>query len=100
MYGTIFTMKVRSGQAEAVTKLMEEWERERQPKVEGAVAALLLRPDTRPDELVGVAVFQDKAAYTANAGDPDQDKWFRRLRELLQSDPEWTDGEYVMSSFS
>ena len=95
MYGTIFRMKVRSGQSDRAVELFKEWERERQPNVKGAVGGYVLKPDEEPDELVAVAVFEDKASYTANAGDPEQDRWFRRLRELLEADPEWTDGEYV-----
>ena len=100
MYGTIFKMTVKSGQAGAVEKLFAEWERERQPNVKGAIGGLLLRPDNRPDELFGAAVFKDKDSYMANAGDPEQDGWYRRLRELLETDPEWRDGEYLMASLS
>ena len=54
-----------------------------------------MRPDGRPGELIGVAVFEDKASYQANADDPEQERWYFRLRELLEDDPEWEDGEYV-----
>jgi hypothetical protein len=42
-----------------------------------------------------VATFPAKAAYRANAADPEQDGWFRRMRELLIADPEWRDGRIV-----
>ena len=51
----------------------------------------------RPDELILVAVFRDRESYRANADDPEQDKWYRQLREHLQADPEWTDGEVVFA---
>jgi hypothetical protein len=54
-----------------------------------------MKPDGKLGELIGVAIFKDKAAYTANAGDPEQDRWYRRVRELLVADPEWQDGEYI-----
>ena len=95
MYGTIFHMKVKSGQEQTVIDLMETWERERKPKVKGAVGSLMMRPDNKPGYLIGAAVFEDKASYEANADDPEQDKWFRQLREHLDGDPEWEDGEYV-----
>ena len=95
MYGTIFPMKVKPGQEQRVVDVFQEWETERRPKVEGVVAGFLFKPDKKPGELVGVAVFKDRASYMANANDPDQDKWYRKLRELLQADPAWEDGEYV-----
>ena len=95
MYGTIFRMKVKSGQEQAVVDNFNEWQRERRPKVKDAMGALLMKPDAGSGELVGVAVFEDKAAYEANASDPEQDRWYRSLRELLDADPEWEDGEYL-----
>ena len=31
----------------------------------------------------------------ANADNPAQHEWYVKLRGLLESDPEWTDGEYL-----
>ncbi len=95
MYGTIFRMNVKPGQEQRLVEVFKEWERERKPKVQGAVAGLLLKPDNQPGEFIGVAIFKDKAAYIANANDPEQDKWYLKLRDLLQDDPTWEDGEYV-----
>ena len=86
MYGTIFRMKVKEGQSAV------------KPKVEAALGSFLLKPDNAPGELVGVAVFRDEAGYRSNAENPAQDIWYRRLRELLQEDPEWQDGEYLIGS--
>jgi quinol monooxygenase YgiN len=98
MYGTIFRMKVKRGQEQKVADLLNEWNRERKPKVKGVVAAYMMKPDKKAGELIGVAVFRDRAAYMANANDPDQDRWYRRMRELLTADPEWEDGEYLASA--
>ena len=98
MYGSIFRMKVKGGQEQRVVEVFSQWEQERKPKVKGAIAGLLLRPDSKPGELIGVAVFEDKPSYRANADDPEQDKWFRKLLENLEEDPEWEDGEYVAGS--
>ena len=96
MYGTIFRMQVKPGQEQRVAQLFKEWEQERKPKVRGAVTGLLLKPESRPGILIGVAVFADKASYVANSDDPGQDQWYQKLRSLLQADPEWEDGEYVV----
>ena len=54
----------------------------------------------KPDEFVLAVAFEDKASYTANADDPEQHAWFMKVRELLESDPEWEDGEYVAGGLS
>ena len=95
MYGTIFRMKVKAGHETDVIDLMKEWNTTLQPHAKGALAGLVLKPDTGSGELIGVAVFQDKASYLANADTPGQDSWYRKLRENLESDPQWEDGEYV-----
>jgi quinol monooxygenase YgiN len=91
-YGTIFRMRIKPGAEQTIVGLMEEWEREHKPKIRGALASYLYRPEKRPGELVGVAVFRDRDAYMANANNPEQDAWYRRLRDQLEADPEWEDG--------
>ena len=95
MYGSIFRMKVKPGRVTNVIDVWKEWDTTRQPQVGGVVATFLLKPDKGSGEMVGVAVFDDKASYEANADDPAQDKWYRSLRENLEADPDWQDGEYV-----
>ena len=36
----------------------------------------------------------------ANANNPEQSQWFNKLRELLEADPEWEDGEYLAGGIS
>ena len=100
MYGTMFRMKVKSGQDQKVIQLFQDWDRERKPKIKGVVGGLLLRPDNKPGEFVGAGVFVDKEAHLANANDPEQHQWFLKVRELLEADPEWEDGEFVLADFS
>ena len=78
--------------------MMEEWDRDKAPQVKGSGAGYMYRPDNSPDELIMVVAFQDKESYQANAQDPEQDRWYRRFRELLQADPTWEDGEIIYSS--
>jgi len=95
MYGTVFQIKVKPGQEQKLVEVFEEWGREREPKAQGSVATLLLKPDNKSGEFVGVAVFKDKETYTTNANDPEQDNWYRKMRELIQADPVWNDGEFL-----
>ncbi len=95
MYGTVAHIRPKAGQEQALSALMEEWSRERKPKIKGAVAGYLYKPEQQPGELIMVAVFQDKASYVANAEDPEQDRWYRKMRDLLEADPTWEDGEVI-----
>lgn len=96
MYGSIFRMKLKPGKEQELKGVLNEWERDRKPKIQGTVHSLVLQPDNKPGEVVGVAIFPDKASYRANAEDPEQDKWYKKMRELLEDDPEWEDGEFII----
>ena len=98
MYGTIFRMKIKTGKERELLEAFDRWERERRPKVAGVISSLVLKSDKVPGEFLAVAVFKDKESYTANAKDPEQDKWYKKMRLLLQSDPEWNDGKFVFAS--
>lgn len=97
MYGSIFRMRPKAGREAEVVALLEDWGRTRGPHVKGTRGGYFLRPNDRPGELIGVAVFEDRATYEANAKDPAQDEWFRKLRGLLDADPAWEDGTYVVA---
>ena len=97
MYGTVARLHVKPGHQQQLQTMTEEWERGRGRQVPGYVTTYVLRPDERPDELILVAIFRDRESYRANADDPEQDRWYRQLREHLQADPEWTDGELVFA---
>lgn len=98
MYGTVARARVKQGRLDDVIALMQEWDRDFAPKIKGAKAGYLYRLDADPNAVIMVAIFEDKASYTANADNPEQDKWFRRLRDNLEADPEWSDGEIVHAS--
>lgn len=95
MYGTVYRIRPKTGKEEDVVRLMQEWDRERRPKVRGAISASLYKLDN--GGMMGAVVFESKEAYTANASDPDQDRWYQRWRALLEADPEWNDGAIVNS---
>ncbi len=98
MYGTIFRLQPKAGREADVVTLMEEWADSRGQEVQGARAAYLLKSERRPGDLVGVAVFDDEESFRANATAPEQDAWYRRLREVLDTDPVWEDGTYLLGS--
>ena len=96
MYGSIFRMRPVAGREQDVIEVFNEWDRERRPNVKGVVGGFLMKPDADTGELIGVAVFEDKEAYFANGNEPEQGAWYGKLRGLLQSDPAWEDGEFVV----
>ncbi|MBW3634662.1 MAG: hypothetical protein KY456_16715 [Chloroflexi bacterium] len=98
MYGTIFRLRPQAGREADVVALTEEWARTRGSQVNGARAVYLLRSERQPGDLLGVAVFDDRETYEANAADPEQDVWYRRLREALEADPEWENGAYLVAT--
>ena len=92
MYGTIFRMKTIPGQQ---SNAISHFKKRSAEDIKVAIAVYLLQPETQDNELVGVAIFEDKAAYLANANDSVQHEIFTKLRSCLSEDPEWTDGEYI-----
>ncbi|MBI4571365.1 MAG: antibiotic biosynthesis monooxygenase [Chloroflexi bacterium] len=95
MYGTIGHMKAKPGKLAEIMKQQDNFNTTR--KVKGYIGDYVFRMDNDPDEFMLVILFQDKASYHANAGDPEQDKEYQALRALLSADPHWHDGEVIHS---
>jgi quinol monooxygenase YgiN len=95
MFGSVFRLTPLPGHEQTMIELMERWNRERRPKVEGFVAAYVYKSESRSGEYVNAVVFKDRESYMKNADDPEQDRWYREIRAHLASDPEWEDGEVV-----
>ena len=95
MYGSIFQFTAKPGaeeQLEALFKNMDTEEGARLRKA-GIMASYAFKLDK--GGYIGVAVFENKDKYFANANDPAQDQWYRKFRALLEADPVWNDGEVV-----
>jgi hypothetical protein len=97
MFGSIFTMRPRDGQEGNIAAHFRRWERERRPAVEGAVGSYLFRSRKDPGELIGVAVFDSEGSYRKNADNDAQGEWYGELRQMLQADPEWNDGDVLVA---
>ena len=87
MYGTLMRAKVTPGNREAVVALMGEG-----AGAKGFHATHVLVPDDDDRTVIAAVLFEDDAAYSANAHDPATEEWYGRFRSLLEDDPEWTDG--------
>ena len=93
MYGTIAKMTLKPGSFEKMQSTMDDGPETRP----GHVATYIFKSDADANVHFVVTVFEDKAAYRKLADDPEQDKRFKKMRELLAADPEWHDGEVVHS---
>ena len=96
MYGTIFNLKIKPGHE---GELLKELNEEASDKPDGMVAWFVMNPDNNND-WIGVAVFESKQAYIANANRPEQHQAFLKMMEHLESEPIWTDGEYVIGEIA
>jgi quinol monooxygenase YgiN len=94
MYGTVARLRVKPEATDQLTAVMKEYE---DVDVPGFVASYVYRLDGSDNEYMMAVVFEDQDSYRRNAEDPAQDERYRRMRELLESDPEWHDGEIVWS---
>jgi quinol monooxygenase YgiN len=97
MFGTIARVKPKPGQEAALQELIDGFWEERGKDVEGAQMGFLFTPKDRTGELYLIAVFDDEKTYMANAGSPDQDAWYQKIRAVLDADPEWMDGTFHMN---
>ncbi len=94
MYGTVARMRVKPGAESALVATMGD----DVTRVPGFVSAQVYRSDADPQELWLAVAFTDRESYRANADNPEQDQRYREMRQLLEADPEWHDGEIVRTS--
>ena len=94
MYGTIFNLTVKKGHENEFLKLMEAEE-----SPEGMIAWFVMKPDEKKD-LIGIAIFENKEAHLANANSSKQNESFLKMMNHLESEPTWSDGNYVIGEIS
>jgi quinol monooxygenase YgiN len=96
MFGTVARMTVQPGKESAFLAVGEAWTRARGENT-GQVAEYVFRVEGQELLFLVVGIFRDQETYRRNASDPETDRWYRKLRATLASDPEWNDGEIVQS---
>ena len=64
------------------------------------VVQLIGYRDGQPEELVFVALVQDKATYQQMAAMPEQDAWFHRMAEHVDGEVRWEDVEMEWGTWS
>lgn len=94
MYGTIFNLAVKPGHEQNLLAALEG------NAPAGMIAWFLMKPDDEDSDLIGVAVFNSKEAHVTNAKSSEQHETFTKIMAHLESEPEWTDGEYILGEIS
>jgi heme-degrading monooxygenase HmoA len=95
MYGSVSRWRVKEGHQQELEGLVNEISKTRYP---GSRALYVYRADSDPQEYWVVGVFESREAYTANSAAPETNTNYQRLREHMDADPEWHDGEVVVSA--
>jgi quinol monooxygenase YgiN len=94
MYGSVSRWHIKEGKQEEFERLGHELMRDRPS---GAQSVQVYSSDADPSEYWVCGVFDSREAYAANSATPEQGSRFQRLRDLMDSDAEWHDGEVVIS---
>ncbi len=92
MYGTVAKFKAKPGTEKQIEDLTKEYE---SLSIPGYVGEIIFKMNDNPNEFMMAVVFESKESYRKNADDPSQHERFMKWRALLESDPEWHDGEIV-----
>lgn len=92
MYGTVAQLCVKQGMEGRLIELFGAIGAIKSP---GLVAAYSYRMDTKTSEYNLAVVFVSKELYFANAENPDVPGIDREMFALLESEPEWHDGEVI-----
>jgi len=93
MYGSVSRWRVKEGKQEELKRLAGELMRDRPS---GSQSVSVYQADSDPREFWVCGVFESREAYTSNSASPEQGARFAKLRELMEGDPEWHDGEIVV----
>lgn len=95
MYGSVFSFNIQPGKEAEALALLEANRSNEQRRLSNAgwQETLIFKLDN--GGYMGVAVFESKEKYHANANDPAQGEWYMTFRSFLEADPVWHDGEVI-----
>lgn len=96
MYGTVAKLRLKPGMEEQMRRFAEEGA----DSVAGIVFQHVYRLDDDAQTLMLVVGFESKEAYRANAESPEQHARYQEYRAMLETEPEWHDGEIIFSQSS
>ncbi|MEX2445948.1 MAG: antibiotic biosynthesis monooxygenase family protein [Dehalococcoidia bacterium] len=101
MFGTVAKLRVKPG-AEALllaqARTLRPDNTPGSPRMRGWISTTVYRASRDPRELWMAVVFEDEESYRANAQLESQHQWYVRLRGCLETDPEWIDGDVLLTT--
>ena len=93
-YGSIARLRIRKDRVRDLLALGREWDERERMRAAGYLSSQILWDEKDEGAALLVTHFASREQYWKNANSPEQDAFFRRFRECLEADPEWTDGEF------
>jgi hypothetical protein len=96
MYGTIGHFRIKTSMADQFKQLMDEQALAvEHSAIQGLVAHYGYLMDADRNDYYLAVVFESRETYVANAESPEMDVRYRQWLPLLESEPDWHDGEIV-----
>jgi hypothetical protein len=95
MYGSLAFMRTLAGRRPDLAAYLSRYQRPGWGQLSGNIVNYLYDLDRDAHEAVMLAVFDDRASYERNAALPEQHERYLGYRAMLESDPEWHDGEIM-----
>ncbi|RPJ01118.1 MAG: hypothetical protein EHM39_03765 [Chloroflexi bacterium] len=96
-FGTVARLHLKPNMLDRFFAYGEE--QQRRTDISGGVAMIVFQSDTDPLEIYLVVVAESEEQYRAQAASPEQHQEYLRMREMLQADPEWHDGQVLFAEF-
>ena len=97
MYGSIARMVVKPGELDSLAEMMN-MEGGHSPS--GGVSLSVFQMDADPNEVWVVAISESREDYRAYSESPKSHELYLKMRESLQADPQWHDGEVIRHEHS
>jgi hypothetical protein len=88
MFVTVYILRAKAGEEDAIIALHEDWQRNQNPGVEKAYLSWELLGNMKaPCEFIAIARFKSEELAQAMTKYLDQDGWYSRLKSLLEEEP-------------
>lgn len=92
MYGTVSRYRLKPGKEQEAITISGEIARN---PSSGFVGTYTFRLDSGDNEYITAAVWSDRETYQRNSNSQQQQRWFQRVSQLMDGDPQWHDGEVI-----
>jgi heme-degrading monooxygenase HmoA len=93
MFGTVARSRLKEGVT--IDQFKEQFKDAEGPP--GAVSLLVFQSANDPREIWIASAFESREAYFRNAESAEQKARFELMRDLVEGQPEWHDGEVVVA---